>query len=47
MLPKLDAFVTLRNDGPNMDEREKHLNMIMHGDGIKHVRIEEDATSKD
>jgi hypothetical protein len=24
MLPKLDVFVTLRNDGPSMDERDKH-----------------------
>jgi hypothetical protein len=47
MLPKLDVFVTLRNDGPSMDERDNHLSMIMHGDGSKHVRIEEDATSRD
>jgi hypothetical protein len=24
MLPKSDIFVTLRNDGPSMDERDKH-----------------------
>jgi hypothetical protein len=24
MLPKSDVFVTLRNDGPSMDERDKH-----------------------
>jgi hypothetical protein len=40
MLPKSDLFVTLRNDGPSMDERDKHWSMIMHGDGSKHVRIE-------
>jgi hypothetical protein len=45
MLPKSDMFVTLRNDGPSMDERDKHWSMIMHGDGSEHVRIEEDATS--
>jgi hypothetical protein len=30
-----------------MDERDKHLSLIMQGDGSKHVRIEEDATSGD
>ncbi|KAK1649120.1 hypothetical protein QYE76_066925 [Lolium multiflorum] len=48
MLPKSDVFVTLRNDGPSMDERDKHWSMITHGgDGSKHVRIEEDAASGD
>ncbi|KAK1664569.1 hypothetical protein QYE76_052728 [Lolium multiflorum] len=40
--------LTIRNDGPSMDERDKHWSMITHeGDGSKHVRIEEDATSGD
>jgi hypothetical protein len=47
MLPKSDMFVTLRNDGPSMDERDKHWSMITHGDGSKRLRIEEDATSGD
>jgi hypothetical protein len=47
MLPKSDMFVTLRNDGPSMDERDKHLSMIVHGDGSKRLRMEEDATSGD
>jgi hypothetical protein len=47
MLPKLDMLVTLRNDGPSMDERDKHWSMIMHGDGSKRLRIEEDATGGD
>jgi hypothetical protein len=47
MLPKSDVFVTLRNVGPSMDERDKHWSMNMHGDGSKHERIEEDAASKD
>jgi hypothetical protein len=47
MLPKSDMFVTLRNDGPSMNERDKHWSMIMYGDGSKHLRIEEDATSGD
>jgi hypothetical protein len=45
MLPKLDVFVTLTNDGHSMDKREKHWSMIVHGGGTKHVRIEEDTTS--
>ncbi|KAK1680885.1 hypothetical protein QYE76_041733 [Lolium multiflorum] len=48
MLPKSDMFVTLRNDGPSMDEEDKHWSMITHGgDGSKHLRIEDDATSGD
>ncbi|KAK1681384.1 hypothetical protein QYE76_042232 [Lolium multiflorum] len=43
-----DMFVTLRNDGPSMDEEDKHWSMITHGgDGSKHLRIEDDATSGD
>jgi hypothetical protein len=45
MLPKSDVFDTLRNDGPGMDETDKHWSMIMHGDGSEHMRIEEDAAS--
>jgi hypothetical protein len=47
MLPKSDMFVTLRNDGPSMDERYKHWSIMVHGDGSKCLRIEEDATSGD
>ncbi|KAK1694272.1 hypothetical protein QYE76_010969 [Lolium multiflorum] len=40
--------LTIRNDGPSMDEEDKHWSMITHGgDGIKHLRIEDDATSGD
>ena len=42
-----DVFVTLRNDGPSMDKRDKLWSMIVHGDGSKHVRIEEDVSSED
>jgi ribonuclease HI len=38
---------TLRNDGPSMDERDKHWSMIVHRDGSKRLRMEEDATSGD
>ena len=47
MLPKSDIFLTLRNDGPSMDERDKHWSMAMHGDGSKHVMIQEKATDED
>ncbi|KAK1601979.1 hypothetical protein QYE76_027084 [Lolium multiflorum] len=40
--------LTIRNDGPSMDEEDKHWSMITHGgDGSKHLRIEDDATSGD
>ena len=48
MLPKSDVFMLLRNDGPSMDERDKHWSMIMHGDdGSNRVRIQDDAASED
>jgi hypothetical protein len=47
MLPKSDMFVSLSNDGPSMNERDKHWSMIVHGDGCMRLRIEEDATSGD
>jgi hypothetical protein len=48
MLPKSDVFMLLRNDGPSMDERDKHWSMIMHGDdGSNRVRIQDDTTSED
>jgi hypothetical protein len=47
ILHKSDVFVTLRNDGPSMDERDKHWCMNMHGDGSQYERIEEDAESED
>jgi hypothetical protein len=30
-----------------MDEQDKHWSMILHGDGNRLVRIEDDATSGD
>ena len=47
MLPKSDVYMLLRNNGPSMEEKDKHWSMIMHGDGSKRLRIEEDATSGD
>jgi hypothetical protein len=38
----------LRNDGPSMDERDKHWSMIMYGDdGSNRVWIQDDAASED
>jgi hypothetical protein len=47
MLPKSNVFVTLRNDGPSMDERDKHWSINIHEDGSEHERIKEDAVSED
>ena len=32
MLTKVDVFVSLRNDGPSMDEKDKLWSMYVHGD---------------
>jgi hypothetical protein len=32
MLPKLDTFVLLTNEGPGMDKRNEHGSIIKHGD---------------
>jgi hypothetical protein len=45
--PTSDMFVTVRNDGPSMDERDKHWSVIVHGDGSKCLRIEADVTGGD
>ena len=33
MLPKLDTFVLLRNEGPSMDKKDGHWSGIKHGEG--------------
>src|SRR3954464_3516247 len=36
MLPKLDTFVLLTNEGPNMDKRDEHWSKNKHGvDGMR------------
>ena len=47
MLHKSDVFMLLRNDGPSMNERDKHWSMMIHGDGSMHARRGHDATSGD
>ena len=32
MLPKLDTFVLLTNEGPSLDQKDEHGSKIKHGD---------------
>ena len=32
MMPKLDTFVLITNEGPNMDKRDEHWSRSKHGD---------------
>ena len=32
MLPKLDTFVLLTNEGPSLDKKDEHWSKIKHGD---------------
>jgi hypothetical protein len=45
MLPKSNAFMLLRNNGPGMAEKDNQWSMTVYGDGNKLARIEDDATS--
>ena len=47
ILPKTDMFVTLRNNGPSQEEKDKHWSMMIHGYSSMHARIGHDATSGD
>ena len=47
LLPKTDVFVTLRNNGPSEELMDNYWSMIVHGDGSKHTRVEDDATHGD
>ena len=47
ILPKIDMFVTLRNNGPSQEEKDKHWRKMVHGDGSMHARIGHDAISGD
>ena len=42
MLPKVDVFVSLRNDGPSMDERDKLWSTYVEGDNRRSGNKEED-----
>ena len=32
MLPKIDTFVLITNEGPSTDKRDEHWSRIKHGD---------------
>ena len=46
MPPKVDVFVSLRNDGPSMDEKDKLWSMYVDGDHSRSGRVgDDDATN--
>ena len=48
MLPKSNVFVSLRNDGPSMDARDKLWSMYVNGDGSRSAHEEgDDAANGD
>ena len=46
ILPKSNVFVSLRNNGPNMDGRDKLWSMFMDGAGSRSARGEDDAATE-
>ena len=47
MLPKLDTFVLLTNEGPGMDKREEHWSKTKHGDDAMRKGIQNRVTTDD
>ena len=47
MLPKLDTFVLLTNEGPGMDTRDEHWSKTKHGDDGMRKGIKNGVTSDD
>ena len=47
MLPKLDTFVLLTNEGPSIDKREEHWSKTKHGDDGMRKRNKNGVTSAD
>ena len=47
MLPKLDTFLSLRNEGPGMDKRDEHWSKTKHGDDGMRKGIQNGVTSDD
>ena len=45
MLPKVDVFVSLRNEGPSMDEKDKLWSMYVKGDGSRSANNGDDAAT--
>ena len=47
MLPKLDTFVLLTNEGPGMDKRDEHWSKPKHGDAGMPKGMKNGVTSDD
>ena len=47
MLPKLDTFALLTNEGPGMDKRDEHWSKTKHGDDGMRKGIKNGVTSDD
>ena len=47
MLPKLDTFVLLTNEGPGMDKRDEHWSKTKPGDDGMRKRNKNGVTSDD
>ena len=47
MLPKLDTFVVLTNEGPGMDKRDEYWSKTKHEDDGMHKGIQNGVTSDD
>ena len=47
MLPKLDTFVLLINEGPSVDKNDEHWSKIKHGDDRMRKGNKNGVTSDD
>src|ERR1043165_3069931 len=47
MLPKVDTFVCLMNEGPSMDKKDGHWSGIKHGEGGARTGQDNGASSGD
>ena len=47
MLPKLDTFVLLTNEGPSLDKKHEPRNKFKHGDDGMRKGIKNGVTSDD
>jgi hypothetical protein len=45
MLPKLDTFVLITNEGPSIDKRDEHWSRIKHGDKGAREMIQDGVSS--
>ena len=46
VLPKSNVFVSLRNNGPSMDERDKLWSIFVDGAGSRSARGEDDLATE-